>query len=75
MSSEWIVLTSSDRHILSVTETRLQSHSIEIVGQSCEFFKDVLLQDFPAHIFIQRPNLVKVCSLLFTFFDLLNKVD
>eukprot|EP00795_Rhopilema_esculentum_P002944 gene2944-1191_t len=59
VSSEWIVLTSSDRHILSVTETRLQSHSIEIVSQSCEFFKDVLLQDFPSHIFIQRPNLVK----------------
>eukprot|EP00794_Sanderia_malayensis_P019973 gene19973-21931_t len=57
--TKWIVLTSSDRHILSVTESRLQSHSPSLVIQSCEFFRDVLLQDFPTHIFIQRPNILK----------------
>ena len=60
IAAEWIVLTSSDRHILSVSESRLQSHSMELVWQSCEFFRDVLLQDFPTHIFIQRPNIAKV---------------
>ena len=72
VAAEWIVLTSSDRHILSVTESRLQSHSMELVWQSCEFFRDVLLQDFPTHIFTQRPNVVKV---LFSFFSYMMKAD
>ena len=63
MVAEWIVLTSSDRHILSVTESRLQSHNSALVSQSCEFFRDVLLQDFPTHIFIQRPNIVQVSNV------------
>ena len=59
MIFDWVVLTSSDRHILSVTESRLQSHSFSLIAQSCEFLRDVLLQDFPVEIFIQRPNVVK----------------
>uniref|UniRef100_A0A7M5VH40 Rotatin N-terminal domain-containing protein n=1 Tax=Clytia hemisphaerica TaxID=252671 RepID=A0A7M5VH40_9CNID len=56
---QWIPLTSGDRQILSVTDSRLQSASPTLILQSCEFFKFILLHDFPAEVFIQRPNILK----------------
>lgn len=55
----WISLTSGDRQILAVTDNRLQSSSFDLIIQSCTFLKGVLLHDFPAEVFIQRPNIVK----------------
>ena len=57
---QWISLTSGDRQILAVTDTRLQSPNLSLIIQSCEFLKGVLLHDFPAEVFIQRPNILKV---------------
>ncbi|WAR12019.1 RTTN-like protein, partial [Mya arenaria] len=49
----WLSLTATDRHVLSSTNS------------TCEFLSDVVFQDFPAEIFLQRPNIVKnLLSLL-----------
>ena len=31
---------------------------------ACEFLSDVVFQDFPAEVFLQRPNIVKVSELM-----------
>ncbi|WAR12025.1 RTTN-like protein, partial [Mya arenaria] len=49
----WLSLTPTDRHVISSTNS------------TCEFLSDVVFQDFPAEIFLQRPNIVKnLLSLL-----------
>ena len=56
----WLSLSASDRHILSVTASRLQSRSVSLVSKSCEFLRNVLFKDFPAEIFLHRPNVLQV---------------
>lgn len=56
----WLPLSASDRHILSVTASRLQSRSSSLVSKSCEFLRDVLFKDFPAEIFLHRPSVLQV---------------
>lgn len=56
----WLPLSASDRHILSVTASRLQSRSLSLVSKSCEFLRDVLFKDFPAEIFLHRPSVLQV---------------
>ena len=56
----WLPLSSSDRQILSATNSRLQSHGIILVARSSEFLCDVLFKDFPPEIFLQRPAIVQV---------------
>ena len=56
----WLSLSTSDRHILSVTASRLQSCSFSLVSKSCEFLRNVLFKDFPAEIFLHRPNVLQV---------------
>ena len=56
----WLSLSASDRHILSVTASRLQSRSFSLVSKSCEFLRNVLFKDFPAEIFLHRPNVLQV---------------
>ncbi|KAJ7384922.1 hypothetical protein OS493_018609 [Desmophyllum pertusum] len=55
----WLPLSASDRHILSVTASRLQSRSSSLVSKSCEFLRDVLFKDFPAEIFLHRPSVLQ----------------
>ncbi|CAH3027837.1 unnamed protein product, partial [Porites evermanni] len=55
----WLSLSASDRHILSVTASRLQSRSFSLVSKSCEFLRNVLFKDFPAEIFLHRPNVLQ----------------
>ena len=56
----WLSLSASDRHILSVTASRLQSRSFSLVSKSCEFLRNVLFKDFPAEIFLHRPHVLQV---------------
>lgn len=56
----WISIVDSDMHVLGTTNTRLESNNPELARKSCEFLNDVLFKDFPAEIFLQRPNIVKV---------------
>lgn len=37
---------------------------------SCEFFVTVLLHDFPAEVFIQRPNVIHVSTIFKNSFDI-----
>ena len=65
----WMPLSTSDRNILSVTASRLQSRSQSLISNSCEFLRDVLFKDFPAEIFLQRPSLLQVKSCPIVLLD------
>ncbi|XP_029446758.1 rotatin isoform X2 [Rhinatrema bivittatum] len=61
----WLSLTTTDRHVLSSNESSLRSSSHSLIWSSCELLKDVIMQDFPAEIFLQRPRIVQsLLSLL-----------
>lgn len=61
----WLTLTNTDRHILSSNENSLGSSNPNLVRTTCELLCDVIMQDFPAEIFLQRPGIVKnLLSLL-----------
>ncbi|XP_071785544.1 rotatin-like [Asterias amurensis] len=55
----WLALTPTDRHVLISTNSSLCSPRPSLVHTSCEFVSDVVLQDFPAEIFLQRPSIAK----------------
>ncbi|MED6270448.1 hypothetical protein CHARACLAT_010476 [Characodon lateralis] len=60
----WLTLTNTDRHILSSNESSLGSSNPNMVRTTCELLCDVIMQDFPAEIFLQRPGIVKNLLLL-----------
>ncbi|KAM9332619.1 LOW QUALITY PROTEIN: rotatin [Pholidichthys leucotaenia] len=60
----WLTLTNTDRHILSSNESSLASSNSNMVRTTCELLHDVIMQDFPAEIFLQRPGIVKNLLLL-----------
>ncbi|XP_013829760.2 PREDICTED: rotatin isoform X2 [Capra hircus] len=61
----WLPLTAADRHVLSSNESSLRSSNHTVIWNSCELLKDVIMQDFPAEIFLQRPKIVQsLLSLL-----------
>ncbi|XP_062593037.1 rotatin-like isoform X3 [Saccostrea cucullata] len=55
----WLALTPTDRHVIQSTNSSLQSRESHLLASSCEFLSDVVFQDFPAEIFLQRPNIVR----------------
>ncbi|KAJ8376596.1 hypothetical protein SKAU_G00071760 [Synaphobranchus kaupii] len=55
----WLALTTTDRHILSSNESSLRSTNHNLVRTTCELLQDVIMQDFPAEIFLQRPSIVQ----------------
>uniref|UniRef100_A0A8C6DH88 Rotatin n=1 Tax=Moschus moschiferus TaxID=68415 RepID=A0A8C6DH88_MOSMO len=61
----WLPLTAADRHVLSSNESSLRSSNHTVIWNTCELLKDVIMQDFPAEIFLQRPKIVQsLLSLL-----------
>ncbi|XP_041923203.1 rotatin isoform X1 [Alosa sapidissima] len=61
----WLSLTPTDRHILSSSESSLRKNDPGSVCTTCELLRDVIMQDFPAEIFLQRPSIVQsLLSLL-----------
>uniref|UniRef100_A0A8C9I6A8 Rotatin n=1 Tax=Piliocolobus tephrosceles TaxID=591936 RepID=A0A8C9I6A8_9PRIM len=61
----WLPLTTTDRHVLSSNESSLRSSNHTVIWNTCELLKDVIMQDFPAEIFLQRPKIVQsLLSLL-----------
>ncbi|NXB78861.1 RTTN protein, partial [Donacobius atricapilla] len=56
----WLTLTSTDRHVLSSNESSLRSNNQSLIWSTCELLQDVIMQDFPAEIFLQRPKIVSV---------------
>ncbi|XP_053717203.1 rotatin [Synchiropus splendidus] len=55
----WLTLTNTDRHILSSNENSLRSSNPNLVWTTCELLCDVIMKDFPAEIFLQRPSIVQ----------------
>ncbi|XP_060232941.1 rotatin [Meriones unguiculatus] len=55
----WLPLTTTDRHVLSSNECSLRSSNHTLIWNTCELLKDVIMQDFPAEIFLQRPRIVQ----------------
>ncbi|KAL3273445.1 hypothetical protein HHI36_014889 [Cryptolaemus montrouzieri] len=55
----WQPLIDADMQVLDSVENSLKNpmQSSELIC-SCEFFSDVLLHDFPAEIFLQRPSII-----------------
>ena len=53
----WVQLNEGDERILEATATRL----VQADGamQSCHFVHEVLLEDFPAEVFLQRPAVLQ----------------
>lgn len=61
---KWFYLISSDEHVLESVENSLRNSSEPLkLLHSCEFFNDVLLYDFPAEVFLQKPTIVMVCDI------------
>ncbi|XP_019380164.1 PREDICTED: rotatin isoform X1 [Gavialis gangeticus] len=61
----WLMLTTTDRHVLSSNESSLRSSNHNLIWSTCELLQDVIMQDFPAEIFLQRPKIVQsLLSLL-----------
>ncbi|XP_043545279.1 rotatin-like [Chiloscyllium plagiosum] len=60
----WLTLTMTDRHVLSSTASSLKSSNHTLVRNTCELLQDVIMQDFPAEIFLQRPKIVQNLLLM-----------
>uniref|UniRef100_A0A8C2MUV3 Rotatin n=1 Tax=Cricetulus griseus TaxID=10029 RepID=A0A8C2MUV3_CRIGR len=60
----WLPLTTTDRHVLSSNESSLRSSNHTLIWNTCELLKDVIMQDFPAEIFLQRPKIVQALLCL-----------
>ncbi|XP_072907804.1 rotatin [Hemitrygon akajei] len=60
----WLTLTMTDRHVLLSNESSLTSTNHSLVRNTCELLQDVIMQDFPAEIFLQRPKIVQNLLLL-----------
>ncbi|KAM9308326.1 rotatin [Gastrophryne carolinensis] len=61
----WLTLTTTDKHVLSSNESSLRSKNHGLIWRSCQLLQDVVMEDFPAEIFLQRPKIVKsLLSLL-----------
>ncbi|KAH0617849.1 hypothetical protein JD844_016493 [Phrynosoma platyrhinos] len=55
----WLSLTTTDRHVLSSSESSLRSKNHRLIWNTCELLQDVIMQDFPVEIFLQRPKIVQ----------------
>lgn len=57
-------LIESDKHVLESIESSLEHRRSSNILQSCEFFTNVLLHDFPGEIFLQRPKIIYVSLII-----------
>jgi hypothetical protein len=57
-------LSVSDLNILHTTALKLAHPAAEGVETACKFFKEILLQDFPAEVFLQHPGILHSLVLL-----------
>ncbi|XP_069476880.1 rotatin [Ambystoma mexicanum] len=55
----WLTLNTTDRHVLSSNESSIRSNNPRLIWNTCELLQDVIMQDFPAEIFLQRPKIVQ----------------
>lgn len=55
----WQTLTLNDRQVLLQTNSSLCSRNISVVSEYCRFLAEVIFQDFPAEVFLQRPAIMQ----------------
>jgi hypothetical protein len=48
--------------LLAVEESLANTTDLPLVLHTCQFFTDVMLQDFPAEVFVQRPSILRVVA-------------
>ncbi|BFZ19694.1 hypothetical protein BsWGS_22732 [Bradybaena similaris] len=58
-SFPWLPLTHTDQHVIASTNSTLQTRDPGNLIEACQFLADVVFQDFPAEIFLQRPEILK----------------
>ncbi|XP_075682588.1 rotatin [Rhinoderma darwinii] len=63
----WLTLTTTDKHVLSSNESSLRSKDHGLIWRSCHLLQDVVMEDFPSEIFLQRPKIVKSLLSLLSF--------
>lgn len=72
----WQKLVACDRQVLVSVEDSLKNPSERSpLLHSCDFFNDVMLQDFPSEVFVQRPSIVFVSMYLFLLLQVLGVCD
>ena len=62
-SFPWLPLSRVDVKVLGSTLSRLQSLDSGCVSNTWTFIDDVLLNDFPPEVFLQRPDIVEVNTI------------
>jgi len=61
----WQPLVTSDRGVLTAVEEALNNTmDTNLILHTCQFIMNVMMQDFPAEVFLQRPTIIKV-NILF----------
>ena len=58
---ELVPLSTTDRQILRATSHKLQNHAT--IPTACSNFREVLLADFPAEVFLQYPDILQSTAL------------
>lgn len=61
-SFPWLPLSKVDIKVLASTLSRLQSGDSGCVTSTWAFIDEVLLNDFPPEVFLQRPDIVEVMN-------------
>ena len=56
----WLQISTVDHHILTTTAHRLESDDTSCFITTCSFVENVLLNDFPPQLFLQRPAVLQV---------------
>ncbi|KAK2582399.1 hypothetical protein KPH14_004718 [Odynerus spinipes] len=61
----WQPLVTSDKGVLAAVEEALNNTAdTNLILHTCQFITNVMLQDFPAEVFLQRPAIVTVLHAL-----------
>ncbi|XP_011308952.1 rotatin [Fopius arisanus] len=56
----WQPLVSSDRGVLAAVEDALSKDESNLTIHTCQLITNVMLQDFPAEVFLQRPSIISI---------------
>ena len=56
----WLQISTVDHHVLTTTAHRLESDDKSCFIITCSFVENVLLNDFPPQLFLQRPAVLQV---------------
>ncbi|XP_006614220.1 rotatin isoform X1 [Apis dorsata] len=57
----WQPLVASDRGVLAAVEDALNNNlDTNLILHTCQFITNVMMQDFPAEVFLQRPTIVYI---------------